>query len=413
MGEWLGRSIELDVTKIAHGGVTVARYDNRVVFVSDAIPGERVLARVTEDAKPSFWRADTMSVLAPSGFRQAHVWESASLSHDPVDRVGGAEFGHIQLVHQRELKRQVLAEALERMAGLTLDALVEPLADEHVDGLGWRTRVGLHVDADGRVGPFAARSHRVIVVPDLPLATRKVQLAAASLGRQPTSKSEGRRVDLVVSSSGQVRVLRPGSPADTLTEQVGDRHFTLNDTGFWQVHRGAAGALSSAVASAIDAVRFDPIAANLDLYGGVGLFAASVADRLDAHVHITTVEGDAAASGHAATNLADLPNARAERGQVQSWLENLAATSSAAHRERLTRGTVILDPPRSGAGRAVVDLLAEIAPAQAVYVACDPIAFARDVGYFAGHGYRLAALRAFDLFPNTHHLEAVGTLVRE
>ena len=83
MGEWAGKTIELDVTNIAHGGVSVARHDGRVVFVADAIPGERVLARISEDSKKSFWRAETVAVVQPSEFRQAHVWfslTSASLS---------------------------------------------------------------------------------------------------------------------------------------------------------------------------------------------------------------------------------------------------------------------------------------------------------------------------------------------
>ena len=79
---------------------------------------------------------------------------------------------------------------------------------------------------------------------------------------------------------------------------------------------------------------------------------------------------------------------------------------------RLRAATVVLDPPRSGAGREVVDAIASVTPAQVVYVACDPVALARDLAYFGGHGYRLQGMRAFDLFPNTHHVEAVATLTR-
>src|ERR1041384_318994 len=121
MGDHLGETIQLDVTNIAHGGISVARHDDRVVFVSDAIPGERVEARVSDDRKTSFWRAETVRGLEPSPHRRAHVWAAASIDRDPADRAGGAEFGHIELAHQRELKRQVLAESLQRMAGLAPD----------------------------------------------------------------------------------------------------------------------------------------------------------------------------------------------------------------------------------------------------------------------------------------------------
>ncbi len=413
MGEFAGRSIELDVTNIAHGGVAVARYDGRVVFVADAIPGERVVARVTEDSKKSFWRAETVSVVTPSEFRQPHVWTAASIDRDPADRAGGAEFGHIRLDHQRELKRQVLADSLQRMAKVDSDVQVEALpGDEERGGTGWRTRVRLHVDnSTGRVGPFAARSHRVIPVTELPLATD--ELSAAAPLDQDFAGSE--HVDVLAPSSGGVRLIIGGKNAQkrsTITEIVGDREFRLADSGFWQVHRSAAETLTKAVQDAVDPEKFDPQAHNLDLYGGVGLLAAAVADRFGPTTKITTVESDAIATDYAADNLAEWIGARSETARVERWVRDLASSASASEKARLARATIVLDPPRSGAGRDVVASVASLAPAQIVYVACDPVAFARDVEFFAGHGYTLTGLRAFDLFPNTHHVEAVGTLSR-
>jgi tRNA/tmRNA/rRNA uracil-C5-methylase (TrmA/RlmC/RlmD family) len=408
MGDAIGQTIELDVTNIAHGGISVARHDGRVVFVTDAIPGERVEARVTDDRKKAFWRADTVRVLEPSQHRRPHVWSAASIDRDPADRAGGAEFGHIALPHQRELKRQVLAESLQRMAQVESDVEVEALPGDDPDGTGWRTRVRLHVDDQGRVGPFAARSHRVIPVTDLPLATTELA-SGAPLGETFPGESF---VDVLNPSTGGVRLVIGEQKRSTILERVGAREFRLSDTGFWQVHRGAAQALTDAVQRAVDPERFDPAAANLDLYGGVGLLAAALGDRFGAAVRITSVESDSVATDFAAENLAEWVGARAETGRVDRWLRTLESAAGASERARLSRATVILDPPRSGAGREVVDLLGAIGPAQVVYVACDPVAFARDVALFAGHGYALKQLRAFDLFPNTHHVEAVGTLVR-
>jgi tRNA/tmRNA/rRNA uracil-C5-methylase (TrmA/RlmC/RlmD family) len=195
-------------------------------------------------------------------------------------------------------------------------------------------------------------------------------------------------------------------------ERVGEREFLVDDNGFWQVHEEAALALTQAVQHAIDPALFDPRAANLDLYGGVGLLAAAVGDLFGSTVRITTVESDVRATEHAAENLAEWPRASAVTGRVEHWVRSLA-DASAGERARLASATVVLDPPRAGAGRAVLEALAAVRPAQLVYVACDPIAFARDVGTLAGLGYRLNGLRALDLFPHTHHVEAVGTLVRE
>ncbi|HPM52449.1 MAG TPA: class I SAM-dependent RNA methyltransferase [Rhodoglobus sp.] len=409
MGDWLGRTIELDVTNIAHGGVSVARHDGRVVFVADAIPGERVLARVSSDSKKSFWRAETVEVLEASPHRQPHVWDAAALDRDPVDRAGGAEFGHIELAHQRELKRQVITDSLARMARIERDVTVEVVpGDDDRAGTGWRTRVRLHVDDQGRPGPFAARSHRVIPVTSLPLATAELE-ASAPLGERFDGYES---VDVLNPSTGGVRLIVGNQKPSVITERVGEREFRLADSGFWQVHRGAAATLTEAVQSAIDPELFDPHAANLDLYGGVGLLAAAVADRFGPSTRITSVESDATATDFAAENLSEWLGARAETGRVERWVAALAASAGPSERERLARATVVLDPPRAGAGRDVVEAVARVKPAQVVYVACDPVAFARDTALFADLGYHLGGLRAFDLFPHTHHVEAVGTFTR-
>jgi tRNA/tmRNA/rRNA uracil-C5-methylase (TrmA/RlmC/RlmD family) len=410
MTETRGKELELEITNMAHGGVAVARHDGRVIFVSDTIPGERVLARVTEESKKSFWRAETLSVIRPSEHRVDHVWSAAAIDRDPADRAGGAEYGHIDLAHQRELKRFVLTDSLSRMAKQHHDVTVEALPqDEDNRGTKWRTRVRLHVDADGRLGPFAARSHRVIPVDDLPLATAEIADAAPLAQRFVGEES----VELLSPSTGGVRMIVGDQKPSVIREVVGEREFRLTDTGFWQVHRRAAATLTSAVQEAIDEAIFDPRAANLDLYGGVGLLAAAVGDRFGATVRITSVESDPRATEHAADNLSDWVGASAVTARTERFLSGVRSSLTATEKARYRSSTVVLDPPRAGAGREVVDSLAMLAPAQVVYVACDPVAFARDVAFFAGHGYRLARLRAFDLFPNTHHVEAVGTLVRD
>lgn len=425
--------VDLEITNVAHGGVFVARHEGRVVFVSDAIPGERVRARITDDRHAGFWRAETLEVLDASRHRRTHVWPEASVDRDPAERAGGAEFGHIELAHQRELKRRVLTDALSRMARLERDVEVEPVAgDDAANGLGWRTRVSLHVDENGIVGPFAARSHRVIPVATLPLATEAVAAAAPLTETFAGAAS----VDVVQEADGSTHVLvrperrdRPQRHATAprrgrrepresrerkqpvlIREQVAGRDFRLDAQGFWQVHRGAADTLYRAVQQAVAADAFDPRAANLDLYGGVGLLAAALGDRFGPETHVTSVESSRVATGFAAENLAEWLGAAAVTDRTDRYLQRLLGSADAAERSRLRAATVILDPPRSGAGSTVVAQLAELAPAQLVYVACDPVALARDIALFAERGYELRSLRAFDLFPHTHHVEAVATL---
>lgn len=424
--------VELDITNVAHGGVFVARHEGRVVFVPDTMPGERVRARIADTSHDRFWRGEVVEVVEASPDRQPHVWSAAGIERAPGERAGGAEFGHIRLEHQRELKRRVIEDALQRTAKLAPEAIatagvgggrveVEPVEDETPDGTGWRTRVRLQVDGDGRLGPFAPRSHTVIPVDDLPLATPLVQQAIPFGRRFPGAES----VDVVATGLGASHVLvndppvrsgrrtvRPRRTPVPIRERVGDREFRLDARGFWQVHRGAAQTLTTAVASAVDEALFDPRAANLDLYGGVGLLAAALGDRFGSTMRITSVESSEAATDDAAENLADWVGAAAITDRVERFVARLAADASATERARLRAATVVLDPPRSGAGRDVVEAISSLAPAQIVYVACDPVALARDLAFFAGHGYALRGMRAFDLFPNTHHVEAVATLTR-
>jgi tRNA/tmRNA/rRNA uracil-C5-methylase (TrmA/RlmC/RlmD family) len=444
-----GDILDLDITDVAHGGVFVGRHEGRVVFVPDAIPGERVRVRVTDTGKKSFWRAEALDILDASPHRRPHVWRGADIDVAPERRPGGADFGHIALEHQRELKLRVLGDALQRIGGLDLPIAIGPAFGpegsdlaETADGTGWRTRVSLHVDAEGRVGPFAARTHRVIPVEDLPLATPAIEAAARAL-----RAAEPGRLDFVQPADGDVRALprpeqrpdaaprrggargpRGGSGArrevraprsrEIVTERVRGREFRLDADGFWQVHRLAAHSLSVTVAEALRTLRpdgpaIDPDGLHLDLYGGVGLFAATLGDLGGPGTRVTTVESDPRATEHAGENLAEWVGARAETGRVDRWLSQRVAEASPLERERISRGVVLLDPPRSGAGREVVEGIAALAPDTVVYVACDPVALARDLATFRDAGYETASVQAVDLFPNSHHVEAVAALTRQ
>jgi tRNA/tmRNA/rRNA uracil-C5-methylase (TrmA/RlmC/RlmD family) len=459
-----GDELDLDVTSVAHGGVFVGRIADpadesgrggRVVFVPDAIPGERVRIRLTDVGKKSFWRGEVLEVLEASEHRRPHIWRQADISVPPHLRPGGADFGHIDLAHQRALKLEVLTDALQRFGGVEvpgigirpaglvpaesglvpaesgLDVQTNALsvetralsaggdaATESPDGVGWRTRVSLHVDADGYVGPFAARSHSVIAVEEYPLATAEIQRAALALGHGRPG-----RIHLVQPADGRVRVIArpdaaksgPREAREVVTERVGTREFRVDAGGFWQVHRLAAATLDDAVRRAIHEISpgADPLdrdAWHLDLYGGVGLFAAALAEL--GGTRVTSVESDPRATEHAGENLAEWVGARAETARVDRYISRLVADATERERARLARGVIVLDPPRSGAGRGVVEGVAALGPAAVVYVACDPVALARDVATFRGAGYDLSSVSAYDLFPHSHHLEAVATFVR-
>jgi tRNA/tmRNA/rRNA uracil-C5-methylase (TrmA/RlmC/RlmD family) len=403
---WVGQNLELDIEKVAHGGIFVARHEGRVVFVSHVLPGEKVKALVYEDRGGSFCRAEPTEILVASPDRVSQVWKEAG-----PGGAGGAEFGHISLARQRELKADVLEEALDRMAGIKLRVPVEAApGDDEANGLGYRTRVQLHVDLAGNVGPYRERSHEVVRVKDLPLAVEDIR----EIEMHKRNFQNAKKVEIATSNTGQVQYKVDGKLKgdERLIERAFGRTFRITGGGFWQVHKKAAEVLSDAVVSMVSAAGFSADADNLDLYGGVGLFSGALASKFGTGIRITTVESFKQATEDAVLNLSDVPKAKAICSPVERYM-NQKVSEMAKAKDTLEDATVIIDPPRAGAGAKVVGQLIELAPKHLVYVACDPIALARDLKPLLAGGYELKQLRAFDLFPHTHHVEAIASLVRK
>jgi tRNA/tmRNA/rRNA uracil-C5-methylase (TrmA/RlmC/RlmD family) len=385
--------LELTVGPVAHGGHCVSRVDGRVVFVRHALPGERVLAEVTEERR-DFLRADAVDVVEASPDRVAPPCPYAR-----PGACGGCDFQHARPAAQRALKAAVLQDQLARLAGLEL--AVPDAAALPGGALDWRSRVQYAVDAEGRLGFHRHRSSEVIPV-------ERCLIAHPALATPPAvSVAPGGVVEGVASSGGDLTVFTRRSRADRrhtvvagparVRETVLDRQWLVDASAFWQVHPAAPEVFATAVRDLL-APRAGERA--WDLYGGAGLFAAALAPHCGP---VTVVEADprAVASGRRA--LADLDNVRFVRGDVSQVLAN--------PRWR-TVDVVVLDPPRAGAGRDVVTAIARRQPRAVAYVACDPAAFARDTRTFTESGYRLTALHVLDAFPMTHHLETIGLFSR-
>jgi tRNA/tmRNA/rRNA uracil-C5-methylase (TrmA/RlmC/RlmD family) len=397
---WLDQVLELEIDKVAHGGIFVARHEGRVVFVSHTAPGEKVKAKVYEDKGGSFCRAETLEVLSPSNNRVSHIWKEA-------DRLGagGAEFGHLALEYQRTLKTDVLEESLSRMAGISQRVQVLPVpGDETTNGLGYRTRVQLHVSAEGVAGPYQERTHNVVPVKSLPLAVTEIN----ELGIHLKNWQDVKRIEIATVSTGGVQwfIDKKLKGDKKLTERAVGRSFRISSGGFWQVHRGAAELLATEVIELSEGL--DPDANNLDLYGGVGLFSGALATKYGKKLNITTVESSKVATSDASANLVDLAKHKAVAAPVEGFLRLQIKQGL-----QLAGATVILDPPRAGAGKTVVDQLVFLEPKKILYVACDPVSLARDLKSFIGSGYRLEQIRSYDLFPHTHHFETIASLVKE
>jgi tRNA/tmRNA/rRNA uracil-C5-methylase (TrmA/RlmC/RlmD family) len=393
----------VQVGPIAHGGHCVARYHGRVIFTRHALPGERVMITLTAVDRGRFWRGDATEIIEPSPDRVQPVCEIAG-----PGGCGGCDFQHVRLAAQRRLKAQVLSEQLHRLAGIDADVEVEapdsgdaPInPDGGFAGFGWRTRMRYRIDEAGRAGLHAYRSDRIV-----PLPQPGCRIAHPALARPQTGDAaKPPDSDLIGVHTGfQTHWFSPG-PAPAVTQHAIGRAWHVPGDGFWQVHPRAPELLAGAV---LDGLAPQAGESALDLYCGVGLFAGALAD---AGCRVTAVEGSRSAVAAALDNLADdNDRARCVQSRVDRAMSRPRGRGSLPSQVDL----IVLDPPRSGAGRKVISQISRRSPRAIAYVACDPAALARDLGYLAGYGYRPGQIRAFDLFPMTQHLETVAVLLPE
>lgn len=403
-----GRTWILDVGAIAHGGHCVARHEGQVVFVRHALPGERVVARVTEGrVGDRFVRADAVSVDSPSPHRVPAPCPYAA------QRVcGGCDFQHVAGSHQRELKAAVVREQFARLAKLDVDVVVRPVPGDD-EGLRWRTRVEFAVDRGGRAGLRPHRSHAVTPIENCLIASPGV-IASGVLDTEwvgceavdvvdAAHPDEPVLVPLPVPAGGQVGGHAGGGLVGELVRD-GDweGEYVVAARGFWQVHPGAASTLLSRVVALVDARPGDRV---VDLYAGAGLFTRRLGELVRPGGFVLGVEGDERAVDCGLLNTEDLDNVEWRANRVDRELRSLVG-------QGISADLVVLDPPRAGAGKEVMRLVAELGPRRVVYVACDPAALARDVSLAARHGFRLASLEAWDAFPMTHHVECVALLTK-
>lgn len=394
--------VELTVAAVAPGGHCVARVDGQVVFVRHALPGERVLAEVTEVHR-GFVRADAVTVLEAAPERVTPPCPYAR-----PGRCGGCDLQHVAPDAQLRWKEAVVREQLIRLGGLdeaACDALGLRVTALPGGPLGWRSRVRYAVDAAGRAGLLKHRSHEVVPIDRCLIAHPAIQelpvLTAAGV-----SWPDAEAVEAVASTGGDVAVTavaagtaRRVSGPDRVRERAAGREWTVPTSSFWQVHPAAADTLVDAVLELTDP---RPGERAWDLYGGAGLFAAALAARVGETGRVTLVEAAGDGVTAARENLRDLPVVEVVAARVETALARRRVTGPV--------DVVVLDPPRTGAGARVVRDVVAAGPRTVAYVACDPAAFARDVRVFADLGWRLTALRGYDLFPMTQHVELVGLL---
>ncbi|HEX2214553.1 MAG TPA: TRAM domain-containing protein [Mycobacterium sp.] len=394
--------LTLTVGAPANGGSCVARHEGRVVFVRYALPGETVRVRVVAE-RGSYWNADVVEVLEPSADRVESICPIAG-----AHGAGCCDMAFAEPAAVRGLKGAVVANQLARLGGYEwrdeADATAEPVGD--TGATGWRTRVRLGTTSDGRAGFH--RFHSAELVTDLHCA----QLPVGMLdGLEARSWPPGAQVHVALDDDGERHVVQSGprTGRKSLTQvveghyeavqRVGQRTWRVPVTAFWQAHRDAAHLYSSLIGQW---AQLRPGMTAWDLYGGAGVFAAALAQEVGESGNVVTVDTSRGSSRAARAALADLGCVSVVTDSVRRALAG----------QRRRADVAVLDPPRTGAGREVIDLLAAADVPRVIHIGCEAASFSRDVGLYLGQGYTVEELRVFDSFPLTHHVECIAVLTR-
>jgi 23S rRNA (uracil1939-C5)-methyltransferase len=417
-----GQILSLAIDKPAAGGRMIARADGQVVLVGGAIPGERVRARVERVTKGVAY-ADTVDIDDPSADRRSF--------DDPL--CGGCLYGHITYPRQLVLKSQVIDDAFRRIARLPLARPVTVAASPED---GYRMRARLHVRGR-RLGFFREGTHEVCDARTTRqlLASTSDALDRLEAGIRERGLDAIREIEVAENADASERVVfldaasevEPGvvdqlaaipgftgvvsafgssgihHVVDRLTPGGGTTvPLRRNVLSFFQGNRHLLGPFVDHVLNEVP-----PAATVFDLYAGVGLFALCAA--VARGVEVTAVEGDRYSAADLEHNASSSERAViAVRQSVEDFLrvENRRRGSAPAL-------TVIADPPRTGMSKEALDGIVALRPGRLIYVSCDIATLARDARRLVDGGYAIARISAFDLFPNTPHVETVVVFERE
>ena len=416
---------QVRIERYADQGRCIAHIDGRVVFVRFALPGELVNVRLDEphDRDDRFWTGEVVEVLEASDDRVDPVWPLAG----PLawgGGVGGADMVHVSVPGQLRWKSASIGDQMKRLGHVEVDVPVVGVPDDAArHGLGWRTRIEMIADDDGRPSMRRRESHVRVPLDSMPLASDALNAVAEAEHVWDGGFEPGARIRIAVPEPRSSAAdpmnhailvdgeLRSGTRNLTEAMVLDDGHeysYIVDAGGFWQVHREAPNVLADEV---VDLVRRQldgtDDAVLWDLYSGSGLFTLPLASATAKRTRMLSIEGAKTAVRNARRNLgaAGIDNVHALIGDVSKTLRHVPGRL--AHPD-----VVVLDPPRAGAKRRVCEQIAESGARSVVYVACDPASLARDAATLTGLGYDIAYIKGHDIYPNTHHVETIALFVR-
>lgn len=383
-----GAHLELVVDRMATGGRGVARLDGRVVFVDGAVmPGERVRATVSAD-KGRFLEAKVREILEPSPERVA-----PRCGHFGV--CGGCSWQHIPYARQLEIKRDLLEDSFRRLGKLASWPEIRVVSGEP---WGTRNRAQFQPASAGQPwGFFEAGSRRTVSLRECPVLSSDLQGVWNELrGAEADPLADRReRSAFAWGAQGRCAVALPGAEAPVVDVEILGRHLRFPVDGFFQSNLALVPAMVETALDGLSGRRA------LDLYCGVGLFAAFLEERFE---RVDAVESDPRSARFGPGNLR---TAVYHDAWAEEWVESELAAGRLSDVD-----AVVVDPPRQGLTDRAVRAVLDIGPRHLRYVSCGHDTLARDLRHLVDAGYDLVRVALVDLYPQTPHLETVCALVR-
>ncbi|MQC17066.1 MAG: class I SAM-dependent RNA methyltransferase [Chloroflexi bacterium] len=393
--------IELTLTGFAAGGKAVGHApDGRVVFVEYGLPGERVIAEIT-DSRPSYIEATAVLVLEASEDRVVPPCQY-------FGKCGGCQLQHVAYKRQLELKAGIVRDQLMRIGRFSADEadlLVRPMLGMD-EPWGYRNHNRFTVRRDGEVGFMQRGTHRFMRIDECLIAHPRVnEVLKAAQDRTMQSRQISVRIgtntgDRMIQPRLQWRPHsrgpRPASGQSTYTEELNATRYRVSGPAFFQVNTAQAERLVALVVQHVLEVQARVV---VDAYAGVGTFAAQLAPAVD---RVVTIEESAAAGVDAEVNLSPFQNVTRIVGKVEETLPGMTPSPD----------VVIIDPPRTGLYPVVIDAIIDSTARRVVYVSCDPATLARDLRLFVDGGFTIREVQPVDMFPHTQHIENVTVLDR-
>ena len=386
----VGDIITLDIGTIANGGHFIARHNDQIIFVRHSITGEKANVKITA-VNSKFAFGDAVEILKKSKDRV-----NAPCKYAHPEGCGGCDFQHIDLKTQLNFKKIVIQDQFKRIAKIDINP--DLISADSESGLNWRSRLNLGISENKKLGLHSHKSNKIIEIDECLIALKEIN----NLDVFNKHWENNDNIKISCSSENDINISHLGekiSGSDKLKEVVRDNKFNISPQSFWQSHKSAPGIILEKVLKFANIKKGERVC---DLYGGVGLFTLPISKIIGENGEVHLIETNRTCIDDANEMFADLKNIFTHHGTVEQKLGSVKKID-----------TIILDPPRNGISKQVINQMIEKKPHTIVYVSCNPSTLARDTKILLNNKYALTNVVGLDLFPMTHHVECVASFSKK